>query len=178
MIKSFIYSLYELFFAIIMWIPCRYLRLIVVKIFGGKLKKDVWIYRRCEIRKPYNLQIGNHVKINTNCLLDCRGGNIIIGDNVDIAQDCRFWTLEHDPNSDSYGTKGGNIVVEDFAWVASGVTILPGVTIGRGAVIATGAVVTKNVPAMTIVGGIPAKKIGMRESKLEYQLGKYRPFFK
>lgn len=44
-------------------------------------------------------------------------------------------------------------------WIGANATVLPGVTIGEGAVIAAGAVVTKDVPANTIVGGIPAKKI-------------------
>ena len=38
-------------------------------------------------------------------------------------------------------------------------TVLPGVTLGDGAIIAAGAVVTKDVPARTIAGGVPAKVI-------------------
>ncbi|MDE6574416.1 MAG: acyltransferase [Muribaculaceae bacterium] len=45
----------------------------------------------------------------------------------------------------------------DRVWIGANVTILPGVTVGEGAVIAAGAVVTKNVPARTVVGGVPAK---------------------
>jgi len=37
------------------------------------------------------------------------------------------------------------------------VTILKGVTIGDGAVIAAGALVNRDVPARTLVAGVPAK---------------------
>jgi maltose O-acetyltransferase len=50
---------------------------------------------------------------------------------------------------------------------------LPGVTIGRGAVVAAGAVVTKDIPPLSIVGGVPAKVIGERKNKdLNYFLGR------
>jgi virginiamycin A acetyltransferase len=53
--------------------------------------------------------------------------------------------------------------IEDDVWVGHNAIILPSVTkIGRGAVIAAGAVVTKNVSPYEIVGGVPAKLIGMR----------------
>ena len=50
-------------------------------------------------------------------------------------------------------------------WIGSHATILPGVTINDNAIIAAGAVVTKDVPANTIVGGIPAKLIKHITSK-------------
>jgi acetyltransferase-like isoleucine patch superfamily enzyme len=43
--------------------------------------------------------------------------------------------------------------------VGANVTILPGVTVGRGAVVAAGAVVTSNVPANSVVAGVPARVV-------------------
>ena len=47
-------------------------------------------------------------------------------------------------------------------WVGSGVFVRRGITIGDGAVLGAGAVVIKDVPAYSIVGGVPAKVIRMR----------------
>ena len=51
------------------------------------------------------------------------------------------------------------IRIHDDAWIGADATILAGVTIGEAAVVAAGAVVTKDVPAETVVAGVPAKKI-------------------
>ncbi len=50
-------------------------------------------------------------------------------------------------------------------WIGHGAVILPGVTVGNGAVIGANAVVTRDVPAYTIVAGIPAKPLRRRFSK-------------
>jgi hypothetical protein len=51
--------------------------------------------------------------------------------------------------------------------------ILPGVTVGRGAV------VTKYVPPLTIVAGVPAKPIDVRDAATAvYELDKPLPVFK
>ncbi len=50
-------------------------------------------------------------------------------------------------------------------WIGHGAVILPGVTVGNGAVIGANAVVTRDVPAYTIVAGIPDKPLRRRFSK-------------
>ena len=53
--------------------------------------------------------------------------------------------------------EGRDIVIGPGAWVASGAIVLGPCTIGESAVVAAGAVVTGDVPALTVVGGVPAR---------------------
>lgn len=86
-------------------------------------------------------------------MLDGRKAKLIIGANVDIAQETNIWTLEHEVNDNMHKVNGADVIIDDHVWIASRVTILPGVHIGRGAVIAAGAVVSKDVPELEIWGG-------------------------
>lgn len=133
------------------------------------------ILRNVTIRNPRNISIGRRVNINQGSMLDSRGGEIIIGDFVDIAPEVNIWTLQHDPQDPDFGTKGGPVIIGDYVWMGNRAVILPGVKIGKGAVVATGAVVTKSIPAWTIVGGVPAKKIGERNPN-QNPRHSYRPF--
>jgi acetyltransferase-like isoleucine patch superfamily enzyme len=54
------------------------------------------------------------------------------------------------------------VTIADDVWIGAGAIILPGVTVGPGAVIAAGAVVSHDVPARTVVGGVPAKVVAER----------------
>lgn len=159
-----------------LWIPSHTIRLGVMKLLLGSVGKGTHFLMGCKVRNGKNVFIGDHCVINRCVLLDGRGGKLKIGNNVDIGQETNIWTLEHDPNDDYHKDVGGDVVIEDYVWIASRVTILPGVTIGRGAVVAAGAVVTKDVPPMSIVGGVPAKIIGKRKSKLLYTLNHHPPF--
>lgn len=46
--------------------------------------------------------------------------------------------------------------------IGANVIVVDGVTIADGAIIAAGAVVTKNIPAYSIAGGVPARVIKYR----------------
>jgi acetyltransferase-like isoleucine patch superfamily enzyme len=57
------------------------------------------------------------------------------------------------------GITAEGIVIEDDVWLGSAAVVTDGVRIGRGAVVAAGAVVTRDVPAHTVVAGVPAKVV-------------------
>lgn len=65
------------------------------------------------------------------------------------------------PYGSSYVSK--HVIIDDFVWFGSDVTISGNVHIGEGAIIAIGSVVVKDVPPYAIVGGNPAKIIKYRD---------------
>lgn len=106
-----------------------------------------------------NIHFGQNVFLNSGCRLQDQGG-IWIGDNALIGHNAVLATLNHNPDPVKRGNLNpSRIVIGKDVWLGANVTVLPGVTIGNGAIIAAGAVVTKDVPANTVVGGVPAKVI-------------------
>ena len=117
---------------------------------------------------PHKIEIGNHSHINRGCILDARGG-VKIGNSVSISHNVSVMTGSHDMNSSRFIAKYRPIIIEDYAWLGVGCTILQDVKIGKGAVVCAGAIVTKDVAPYTVVGGIPAKRIKERNHDLSYK---------
>ncbi|MDO4549268.1 MAG: sugar O-acetyltransferase [Clostridia bacterium] len=135
------------------------------KITGRELDEGVCIWPPFYTDFGRNTVIGHNVFINSNCTFMDRGG-ITIGDGAYIGPNVQITTLNHDHNPEKrYITYCRPVIIGKNVWIGMGATILPGVTIGDGAIVAAGAVVTKDVPPMTTVAGVPAKVIKKEESQ-------------
>ena len=124
-----------------------------------KLPEGVGLFPPFTTDCGLNTHVGEGVFINAGCRFQDQGG-IYIGDRALIGHNCVIATLNHDMDP----AKRANLIpapvhIGADAWLGANVTLLPGVTVGEGAVVAAGAVVTKDVPARTVVGGVPAKVI-------------------
>ncbi len=106
-----------------------------------------------------NITIGKNVFINSGCRFQDQGG-IFIGDNALIGHNAVLATLNHDSDPAKRGDMFPKpIHIGKDVWLGANVTIVPGVTVGDGAIIGAGAVVIEDVPANTVVAGVPAAVI-------------------
>ena len=163
-------------------IPSHYIRNFLYRnVWLVDMKPSVVIYWGAEMRASEQLHIGKGSIIGDKAILDARRGGIYIGENVNFGTGIQLWTGQHDYNDPYFRSmpgKRGPIKIGNRAWIGPGVIILHSVTIGEGAVVAAGAVVTKDVEPYTLVGGVPAKKIGERSKDLRYEFqGDAMPFY-
>lgn len=113
------------------------------------------------------IAIGAGSGIGLDCIVM---GPATLGNNVMMGPRCLLVSSSHRiddlivPMNRQGMTPPDPIQIEDDVWLGGHCIILPGVTIGRGAVVAAGSVVTKDIPALAIVGGNPARIIRFRES--------------
>ncbi len=118
---------------------------------------DIYSGATIYINKGAELILGSGY-INNNVNISCFE-SIEVGKNVVISEGV---TMRDSDNHQVVGSKNKitqPIKIGNRVWIGVNATILKGVTVGEGAIIAAGAVVTKDVPANTLAGGVPAKII-------------------
>ncbi len=152
--------IYGLFFR---WspVPFHAWRSFLLRLFGAKIGKNVFIYPSVEVWFPWNLEVGDGSCFGrwVNCY---SVDKIVIGSNVVVSQYSYLCTAGHDIQDIKFSLTSKPIQIDDNAWVAADAFIGPGVEVGKGAVVGARASVFKNVKAWTVVGGNPAKAIKKR----------------
>ena len=136
-----------------------------IDLLGGECKFGKFLmtagpfYAKCF--RNSELVIGDGCFFNHNCSITC-------GDKIEIGDHCLFANnvviVDHDHKLSENGLVKGEystspVVIGNNVWCGSNAVILRGVHIGDGAVIAAGAVVRLDVPAHTLVAGVPARII-------------------
>jgi|SRR3989338_3817009 len=143
------------------------IRKYVLILLGAKIGTDSIIMNVKWInwhhKGPGGLKIGRECFIGDSTLIDLYD-NVVLEDRVTIAQ--RVTILSHqnvgykDHPLQKYFPKFSKpVVFKNGSVIGAGSIILPGVIVGKESFVAAGSVVTKDVPARTLVGGMPAKII-------------------
>lgn len=135
------------------------LRALLGELTGRPVDASVTLFPPFYSEFGKNLVLGRDVFINMGCRFQDTGG-ITIGDGSLIGHGTTLTTLNHavDPARRA-DMLPAPVTIGRRVWLGAGVTVVPGVTIGDGAIVGAGSVVTKDVPADTIVAGVPARVI-------------------
>lgn len=144
---------------------CDRFRYVLLRWAGVRIRGRCTVWAPLTIRPlgaAGNVEIGEGCVLNTDVRFGVPKDRVVIGSNVLVGARVAFETSSHSlyyAPGKGRGLLTKPILVEDEAWIGAGAIITQGVTIGRGAVVAAGAVVTRDVPPLTVVGGVPARPI-------------------
>jgi acetyltransferase-like isoleucine patch superfamily enzyme len=135
------------------------LRRLLAELTGRPVDRSVAVFPPFHSEFGKNLTLGRDVFINIGCRFQDTGG-ITIGDGSLIGHGSTLTTLNHGVDPDRRADMiPAPVRIGRKVWLGAGVTVVPGVTIGDGAIVGAGSVVTRDVPADTIVAGVPARPI-------------------
>lgn len=131
----------------------------LVNLYGCAIGDGTRVGTFVEIQK--GAVIGRNCKISSHTFI-CDG--VVIEDGVFIGHGVLFvndtFPRAVTPDGKLKSADDWTLVptrVKSGASIGSGAKILGGVTIGEGALVGAGAVVTRDVPAHTVVAGVPAR---------------------
>jgi putative colanic acid biosynthesis acetyltransferase WcaF len=139
-------------------------RNLIYRLCGAKIGKKVLLRPSIKCVYPWKLSIGNYSWIGDDVSLYTLG-EIEIGNNTVISQNCYLCTGSHDYTKPSFDIYAKKITIGDEVWLASDVLVGPGVNIGDGTVVGVRSTVLHDLPGGMICYGNPAKPIRPRVMK-------------
>jgi len=140
------------------------LRYAFYKILCKKIEPFPFIFPGAYLQHCYGIEVGRNLNVNRGVHIYGRGGvklgdYVLIGPNVVITSSQHRYDIEGTPIL-FQGHEKNPVVIGNDVWIGANAVILPGVTVGDGTIIGAGAVVTNDTDPYSIVGGVPARKMG------------------
>jgi putative colanic acid biosynthesis acetyltransferase WcaF len=137
-------------------------RLFLLRLFGAQLSPSASVASSCRIWYPPNLRMDDFSVLGPEVECYCVHP-IRVGVDAMVSQNAWLCTASHDINDPQRRLTGGPIQLERGCWVFARAFVGPGVTVGEGAIVGAMAVVTRDVPALAVVAGNPARVVKTRE---------------
>lgn len=129
-----------------------------------RCRENFQVARRVTINFTSRMEVGRDVFLATGCWVHAVGG-VILEDGVQIGPYAVLVSGDHTQAGESYRFGPPNLApirIGRGAWIAAHATVTKGVAIGCGALLAANSVATHDVPAFSVVGGVPARIIRKR----------------
>jgi len=139
-------------------LPFNFIKVMVLRLFGSKIGKGVFIKPGVNIKYPWLLEIGNNVWIGEKVWID-NLAKVTIGNNVCISQGAMLLCGNHNYKKSTFDLMIGEIHLEEGVWIGAQSVVCPGVTCKSHAILTVGSVATKDLEAYSIYQGNPAIKI-------------------
>jgi len=137
-------------------------RVMLLRLFGAKIGKNVIIRPSVRVTYPWKIKIGDNVWVGDRAELYSLH-NIEIGANTCISQDSYLCTGSHDFEMLNFAYNGGPIAIGHEVWLAAGTFVGPSVTVGDATVVGARSLVLKSLQEDRVYAGNPAKFLRMRQ---------------
>jgi acetyltransferase-like isoleucine patch superfamily enzyme/glycosyltransferase involved in cell wall biosynthesis len=209
---------YELIVGLMSWVPGAWGLLLRSKFYPrilGRVGRNVTFGTGVVFRHPKKIIIGDNVIIDDNCVLDakgsnnrgivigngvflgrntilnCKNGDIVLKDNVNVGFNCMIFSASEVHVGENYllaaycylvgGThmfdnpsipvlhqdrSSKGIRLEPGGWLGAHVTVFDGVHIGKNVVVGAGSVVNQDIRDYAVAAGSPVRVIKDRKPKM------------
>ncbi len=138
------------------------LRVLLLKLFGAKVGRDVRIRPTVNIEVPWNLHLHDGVTVGDYAILYSLG-MIEIGSRTIVSQYAHICAGTHDYTDRRFPLIRDPVVIGADAWIGADAFVGPNVKIGRLSVLGARSSVYKDMEPETVYVGNPARAIKKRE---------------
>lgn len=137
------------------------LRVALLRLFGAKIGKGVYLKPGLRVKFPWYLSIGDYCWIGEDVWID-NLASVTIDSHVCISQGVYFCTGNHDWSATNMRLFSKPIVVKHGGWICARSVLCPGVSVGTCAILSAGSVASRDIPEFEIHAGNPAVFVRMR----------------
>jgi putative colanic acid biosynthesis acetyltransferase WcaF len=135
--------------------PFSSMKVFLLRLFGAKIGRSVFVKPSVNVKYPWNLNIGNYVWIGEEVWID-NLSTISIGDNVCISQGALLLTGGHDHTKTSFDFISHPITLEEGVWIGARAVVGGGVTCKSHSILGINSVAESDLQEYTIYKGNPA----------------------